>query len=532
MRSFLIIIFIYTTLYSQININYQRNFGGNLDDHNAVILESPNDNGFYMLNYTNSTTGELPSLFGSYDIWLIKLDDNYQIVWQKSYGGVGYDIATDMIIINDNIYIVGESELDGTGNITVDSYGETDTWLLALDLDGNILWQKNYGGENFEFRQKISTLQNGNLIISCLSDSDSSGNKTTSRIYGNEEIWLIEVDINNGSIIQEKGVIYIDWVGKEYNFHHDTIRHRLFLSYNFADNVIIGDKTTESNGQTDVWVLVLDEQLNKLYDKNYGGIESEFVLCSFLFDEEYTYLLTSSNSDVSGNKTTPIYGSQSLFNYDIWLIKLDNDLNIVEQKSYGSFDSDKGHQIVKGKWGNFSILGISSGGINGIKTQDSFGENDSWLLILDQNLNVLTQGIFGGSLGEGNSKLILNDNGDVILYIKTESDISGNKTTPFLGGYSDIWLIELETSELLRFNTILDNYSNKAFPNPFNNQIQIDVPTDISEIYLKIVNIEGQIIYEQSNYKGEIIQVEGNSQIYFYEIKTKSGLINGKLVKL
>ena len=73
------------------------------------------------------------------DIWVLKLDRDGTITWQKTYGGSGYDDAYSIQQTSDGGYIVaGDTYSFGAGS--------GDVWVLKLDQCGNITWQKTYGG--------------------------------------------------------------------------------------------------------------------------------------------------------------------------------------------------------------------------------------------------------------------------------------------------------------------------------------------------------------------------------------------------
>jgi hypothetical protein len=78
--------------------------------------------------------------------------------WVRIYGGANLDRATSIQQATDGGYIVvGMTNSFGAGN--------SDVWVLKLDSNGNILWQKTYGGTEFEYARSIQQTADGGYIL-------------------------------------------------------------------------------------------------------------------------------------------------------------------------------------------------------------------------------------------------------------------------------------------------------------------------------------------------------------------------------
>jgi len=105
------------------NILWQKTYGGILY---ANSIQETSDGGYIMAAY------------GAH-FWVLKLSSNGNLLWQKRYGGINYDYAASIQETSDGGYIMAGKTLSfGAGN--------SDAWVLKLDSNGNILWQKTYGG--------------------------------------------------------------------------------------------------------------------------------------------------------------------------------------------------------------------------------------------------------------------------------------------------------------------------------------------------------------------------------------------------
>ena len=118
--------------------------------------------------------------------------------------------------------------------------------------------------------------------------------------------------------------------------------------------VVAGHTTSFGAGNYDFWVIKLDGSGNIIWQKTYGGTNSEHYA--------YSNPVIQQTLDAIGNPTGYVVaGTTTSFgagNYDFWVIKLDNDGNIIWQKTYGESGEDQAHSIqqtlyvVKWLWTN------------------------------------------------------------------------------------------------------------------------------------------------------------------------------------
>ena len=151
MKTFTTLFFIITFFYSYAqvwNIGTQSCIGGiGVDNiYGSLLLSNGN-----ILLYGTSTSGvsgdKTEAHIGGDDIWLITLDNNQQIVWQKTIGGQLDDLPSKIIETSDHKLLVLSHSRSLIGGLkTAPNYGESDLWLIKMDLSGTIIWDKTYGG--------------------------------------------------------------------------------------------------------------------------------------------------------------------------------------------------------------------------------------------------------------------------------------------------------------------------------------------------------------------------------------------------
>ena len=103
----------------------------------------------------------------------------------------------------DNCYMVGGESYSGvSGNkttILTGSTSENDFWALKMNLNGDIIWQKSYGGNGSDGISNLDGTLDGNYVLAGISNSDISGDKTENS-KGDDDIWIIKIN-ENGTIL-------------------------------------------------------------------------------------------------------------------------------------------------------------------------------------------------------------------------------------------------------------------------------------------------------------------------------------------
>jgi uncharacterized delta-60 repeat protein len=154
---------------------WDKTFGGSEDDSGASVIVTP-DNCYLIIGNTMSFG------VGKGDIWLIKVDENGNEVWNKTFGGPSFDSGASIIVTPDSsLLVVGSTESYGAG-------GE-DVWLIKTDVNGNKVWDKTFGGLEDDSGASVIAASEDSFIIAGQTESDIFNN--VSHPIG---IWLINVD--------------------------------------------------------------------------------------------------------------------------------------------------------------------------------------------------------------------------------------------------------------------------------------------------------------------------------------------------
>lgn len=224
------------------NIVWRRYFGGSNNDRGYSVVETDDAN-FIIAGVAESTDFDITNPKGGYDIWAIQVSSLGNLMWEKSFGGAEIDNCFSVIPTADgNFFLVGDTR-SSDQDITQNN-GFSDIWLIKIAADGNMIWQKNYGGSSFDSSKAIYNTEDGNYIIAGNSRSDDVVENK-----GQNDVYLIKID-PNGSILWQD-----TFGGSAIDVANDLIET--------SDNaiIVVGDTNSDdfdfdtNNGFTDAFIL-------------------------------------------------------------------------------------------------------------------------------------------------------------------------------------------------------------------------------------------------------------------------------------
>lgn len=376
------------------------------------------------------------------------------IQWENTIGTSKEDLTGLGIPTSDGGYIVGASSEGGvSGDKTDPAFGALDYWVIKLDVSGNIVWQKVYGGSGQDYLSAIMQTQDGGFIIGGTSSSIISGNKTEP-CYGSNDYWVIKID--------SLGII--EWqktLGGTSNDDLAVIKQLNdgnFLIAGSSYSPISGNKTEKSFvGGQDYWVVKLDTSGNILWQNDIGGTSSDNLYSAAATTDGGCILAGWSMSANTGDKNENTVGSG-----DFWIVKLNSAGNISWQNDIGGTGFDQAQGIIQTSDGGYLISGSSTSNISGDKTENGYGENDAWIIKLNPSGNIQWQKTLGGSWNDYGIALTEVSDGGYMIATESGSVISGNKTSAFLGGLCDIWMVRLShTGNILWDAVVGGNYDDR-----------------------------------------------------------------------
>lgn len=511
------------------SINWQKTIGGSDQDIAHEIIAAPDDSGYYVVGYSMSdTSGEKSqNSRGLSDVWLVKLDQQGQFLWDKTIGGNEheyYEFGFDLVADQNRLYILSKSHSTPSGDKESPQYGDGDLWLICMDFDGNLIWQESYGGSGNESTGSMILMENGNLFVFGDSYSGISGNKTSPRI-GMKDYWILEINSDDGSIVNQKSI------GSEledYAMSAVADEEGNYYLLGSSPEGISGDKTEQGFSYQDIWLVKLDSEFNVVQNRVFGGTENEGLFGRVAYSEGSLYFTCSSSSPISGNKTATHWGER-----DYWIVKLDTDLNMIWDKTFGAGFVDLPTSIVPLSDNRILVGGFSVTYTSGNQNVTSHGTRDIWTVLIDEDGNEIAQMSYGGFNPEkcGDIKYL---NESLIVAGSSAASNSGNKTEESRGGY-DFWILDLNISPFL---SVVDHMKSElevsTFPNPFTHQITFDLSAINNPSRLCIFTADGKLVHcenviGQNRFTWQPKNASGS--LYFYELVSDAGIFRGKLMR-
>lgn len=421
-------------------------FGGEEDDILKSITPT-DDMGYILGGYSKSNKNDSKSSMnkGFNDIWIVKIDIKGQILWEKSFGGKGDDLLVEIKQTKDKGYIIiGTSNTKPSEDKSSEYFGGIDFWIIKTDSNGKLEWEKSYGGIYNDIPKTINILEDG-FIIGGISNSPHSGNKLKDH-YGGYDIWILELD-NKGNKIKE----YV--FGSE---NDDNLSNIIATKGHF---IITGNTLSEGEkGNINVSTKKENDLLVIKTDANFESVE-QFVY-DFKGDEKLTstHLLENNNLLLSGY----------------------------------SFDNKK-------RTNSYIAIEIASDGEEIWRKQLSTDGDD----ILQKS--TVTR--------DGDLVLAGNSTGKNIEYKRS------------VKGGEDYWIVKLAKEEKSTTNEIVI----EAFPNPTDGISQIVVNHEYKEGELNIFDLNGKLLYNESIKYGMVPIDITSYPTGIYIINIKTDVYNGSV---
>ena len=363
---------------------------------------------------------------------------NYELNYIKSFGGSNDDEANDIINTSDGGFMVIGSSTSSDGLIQNKMGLESDIILMKFDSDKSIEWVKNYGGSKDDRGQsvvEVSGIGYALLGYSMSNDGDASSNE------GFHDNWVILID-SKGDIIWEKSY---GFSGHDHAYNIIKTKDGNLFFNGFLDvTASRGLGSTKKVGKSikhgvgEFWCHKIDLGGNILWRKYFGGTNN---------DRSYDSVETSDGDFliVGSSESNDIDISSPKGSYDIWVIKLSSNGDLLWERSYGGSKYETANSIIQSADKKIHILGSTLSNDKNISFQ--MGSSDFWLLTIDSDGNLLSEQTFGGSNFDKGKKIEIDSKDNLWLTGYSRSidfDFSSNK------GKNDAVLIQLSKNRILK----------------------------------------------------------------------------------
>ena len=518
-------------------------FGGTGSDI-LTCMQQTRDGGYILAGYSNSgISGDKsqpnwdPSGATS-DYWIVKIDSlgNYQ--WDKRFGGNDDDLLVSMQQTSDGGYILGGYSQSGISGDKSQPIWDTslnnfvaDYWIVKIDSAGIKEWDKDFGGASMDFFCTVKQTTDGGYILGGYSQSDSSGDKTQ-HLRGlaghDEDFWIIKID-SRGNKIWDRDI------GGAFRDDLVSISLTIDSGYSlggFFFSGIGGDKSQDTWGNDDYWVVKIDSLGNKIWDKDFGG-SSEDELHGILQTTDGGYLLGGwSLSDSSGDKTENVWGFG-----DYWIVKIDSHGNKQWDRDLGgSAKEDEFGSAIQTADGGYLISGTSYSNISGNKSENNLGTEQTWIVKINSLGTVVwdktlkTNGINHDESGLA----IQTSTGCYAIANQTNAGIGGDKTQSAWNNSYDYWITKFCDSTAISrdgIDELVDLRGLIISPNPTKGAFVLEINSQLENNKVEIFNVFGELVYSRTiNGRVETITCVLNSGIYLVKADIGEKYVMGKLI--
>ncbi|HYK44939.1 MAG TPA: hypothetical protein VEV83_07215, partial [Parafilimonas sp.] len=423
-----------TVLLGQPPKQWDKRFGGT-DFEYFSALQQTKDGGYILGGFSYSGIGgdKTEESRGSNDYWVVKVDANGEKQWDKRFGGTDEDYLGSVEQTTDGGYVLGGWSHSGIGgDKTEASWGSYDYWVVKIDANGVKQWDKRFGGTGTDKLASLEQTTDGGYILGGLSHSGIGGDKTEEH-RGDYDYWVVKIDAN--------GVKQWD---KTFGGALDDELHSLqqttdggYVLIGYSNSGIAGDKSEESRGSYDYWAVKIDANGVKQWDKTFGGTSFENATSLQQTTDGGFILGGYSESGIGGDKTEDSRGY-----YDYWVVKIDANGLKQWDKRFGGTDYDECESVQQTVDGGYILGGYSASGIGGDKTENSRGYTDYWVVKINAIGIKQWDKRFGGTYYDNATSLQQTTDGGYVLGGWSQSGIGGDKTEESRGS-DDYWIVKV-----------------------------------------------------------------------------------------
>ncbi len=315
------------------------------------------------------------SFGGNAEVYLVRTDADGTMLWNKTYGGPNYDYSRGVVECSDGGFAIA-----AYSNSWTPSY---DCWLIRTDANGNHLWNTTYGGSSTEYAMGLVVDADDNITM--VGSTYSFG-------PGSSDYWLVHTNSTGGHLWNQT------YGGGAWDYAYDVV------ACSDGGYAICGESMSFGEG-TSAWVVRTDAAGNHLWNQTYDG--SSFETAWSLIE------CTSGGFAIAGHTTS--YGASF---QAAWLIRTDASGNHLWNQTYDEPWDDRAYAVIEYSEGGFILAGMT-----GLYDDRGGGDDsDSLLIRTDASGTMLWNRSYGGeSYDDYYYAVVEGANGDLVAAGYTRS---------------------------------------------------------------------------------------------------------------
>jgi len=511
---FVALLFCLSSVHAQ-NLLWQKSYGGSRPDNTPRLL--PVSNGYIFCGSTQSSDGDVSSLNGFIDVWLVRLDTAGHILWEKTYGGGGNDVATNFYRTKDSGYVICghtySSNIQGGTNVM---RGLGDAWLLKLDSLGNVQWHKTYGGSEPDYFFDLVQIQDGGFI---LAGYTMSSNYDVGNFIGGSDLWLMRVN-SIGGLVWER-----TFGGSRYELGRSIVKTD-DGGYLIAGSATSNDGDISNHkGLADGWVIKVNAAGILQWQKTYGGSDNDEIWKIQKAGNNYVLVGETRSSDMD----IKAHNGRN----DAWIFAIDGNGQLLWSKNYGGSWDDAVRDIIPAFGGQgYMLTGYTRSYDGDVTSNHDSVSSDVWVMMTNNSGDLEWEHCYGGYNNDFGTS-ILSISPDRFLFSASTTSDSGDITFSF--GDSDCWL------GIVRSNMLPNSVSSTlpsepgilVYPTIATEAVNVQLDERLLPATLTVFNSLGQTVTQQklSASRTRIRTGHLTSGSYFFNVTTKSGTSFSRVIK-
>lgn len=359
----------------------------------ATSLQIAPDGGYLLAGYTDAKGKPGPKdgdknakAMGGTNGWLVRLDANGNKLWEKLYGGAKDDRIEALLHTVDGGYIaVGATRSKGKGN--------WDFWVLRLDANAELLWEKVYGGTGADIARGVVALRDGGFAIAGTTGSKSKDNSPRA--------WIIKIDAKGKKIWDR---VIGEGQGNRVNA----------LALTGEGGFILAGSALRGKRGANFWAARLSPKGKRLWRYTTGGRAR---------DVAHAVLATRDGSFVIAGETA----SRGYGKGDAFLIKLSKKGKRRWARVYGGRAPDSALALTQGPKGSYVLAGFTS--------SKGRGRRDLWVALISRKGGKQWERTHGGGGSESGVAVLALAKGGVVVAGSIDSKGAGKQ---------DAWVLKLD----------------------------------------------------------------------------------------
>ena len=473
--------------------------GGGSDRAYAIVTD--NDGNSYVTGWFEGSAhfGDITlNSEGGRDVFLVKYNNDGEVLWAKKAWGVASNAAAGICLDWDGFPIITGwfAESIHFGDIVLESMGSYDMFVARYNNEGNVIWARSAGGEGDDYGNRVTTNMEHDILVAGSFRYTAHFGETTVTSEGNRDIFIANYS-NTGNF---------HWVkragGKGEDRAYDIIsgpEGQTYFTGMYNGKAFFGDHDIMSNGIVSTYIAKMNAGGQFLWVRNGTGGANDYArgFGISMDSEGYVY----GNGTFSGSLTygeTKIESTGGPYDFDAYLIKYSHEGVLKWLKKAGGYGNDQGFDLFTDIEGNSFTTGFFSGESNfGDHQLESAGKSDVFIAKYNWAGDVVWAKRAGGEFQDYAYGISQGNPelSDLFICGNFQEEAAFDDIIITNWGAFDMFTAKLDYNNDFVSENPGENV--KLSPNPTSGGFELEVESDINFLTIQIYDASGRLLVEK-----------------------------------